>query len=178
MNAMTAAGGEFALRRETEAVKLLVVGLRELGLNDDDELKADSIEGETNLREAVAWALNQIDENDALVLGLKLKEAQFADRRHRLGEQSERLRALIEQALVASEAESLRLATGTLSLRKNRPAIVVDSEADIPSEFFTPVPQPPPLLDKEALRAALAAGRDVPGARLTNGSLSLAIRRK
>lgn len=169
---------EFALRRETEAAKTLLGGLREMGLSDDADLVADAIEGETDLRETIAWALGQIDENDVLVVGLKAKEVQFQERRHRVEQQSERLRALIEQALTICESETMRLPTATLSLRSGRAALVVEAESDIPSEFFTPAPQPPPILDKTALRAALDAGRPVPGARLSNGGASLSIRRK
>lgn len=169
---------EYGIRREMEAVKTLLSGLREMGVEDDAELVADSIEGETNLKEAVAWALDQIDEGDVLVIGLKAKEGAFAERRHRIEERNERLRALIEQALVLAEGEALRLPVATLSLTKVKPAPVIDDEAAIPSEFFTPVPQPAPKLDKDALRAALDAGRDVPGARLSNGGFRLAIRRK
>lgn len=172
------ATGEFVLRREIAATRTLLIGLREMGMDQDADLVADSIEGETSLREVIEWALAKIDENDVLVIGLKAKEAEFSERRRRIEEQSERLRAAIEQALVMIDGEALRLATGTLSLRKNKPALVIDAEPEIPSEFFTPAPQPPPALDKDALRAALAAGRTVPGAHLGNGSVSLAIRRK
>lgn len=171
-------GAEFALRREMEAAKNLLIGLHTaMDADVDPQLVADSIEGETRLFEAVQTVLDEIDEDDVLVLGLKAKEAALQKRRLRLEARSERLRALIEQALVTVE-EPMKLPTATLSLRKTGRALLIDTEAEIPSEFFTPVPQPPPVLDKDALREALAAGRAVPGARLGNGGFSLTIRRK
>ena len=54
----------------------------------------------------------------------------------------------------------------TLSVRRNPPAVVVDSEADIPLEYFVEPLPPPPRLDKEAVKRAIRDGKDVPGAHL------------
>lgn len=175
MNATVKQFPERYLQRQTEAARVLLSGLRDMGLDDDAELVADSIEGETGLREAIQQALDDIDDNDVLILGLKAKETQFKERREIIEARNERLRALIEQALVVADEDALRLPAATLSLRKARPSVIVDSEADVPSEFFSPQP---PKLDKDALRMALDAGRAVPGVHLSNGGRSLSVRRK
>lgn len=168
--------GEYWLRKETEAARDLLRTLRDADAADDAELVEDSVEGETGLKEAIAAAINDMDETDALVAGLKAKEQQFAERRRVMEERVKRLRAAIEQAMMACGLETMRLPSATLSMRKTPPALVVESEAEIPSEFFTPQPAPAPKLDKDALKAALAE-REIPGARMTNGGVSLTVRR-
>lgn len=169
---------EFNIHRQTEAAKSLLSSLRDQGVEDDAELVADAIEGETNLVEAIGAALAQIDEEEAHILGLSAKIEQFSARRDAKKRRVERTRALIEQAMIATDQTSLRLPTATLSLTKRAPGLIVNSEADIPSRFFVEQERPAPKLDKKALAAAIKAGEQVPGANLDNGSVSLSVRRK
>ncbi|MDW9517301.1 hypothetical protein GOB43_08275 [Sinorhizobium meliloti] len=175
---MTAPAIEHSMRRQTEAAKALLVDLRNQGADDDAELVADTIEGETNLMEAIEEAIAELDECDVLVTGLKSKEAEFEARRKAIEKRAERIRALIEQAMLATDQTSLKLPTATLSLTKRAPGLIVNSEADIPSRFFVEQERPAPKLDKKALAAAIKAGEQVPGANLDNGSISLSVRRK
>ena len=190
---------EYRLRRETEAARQLLSELFE-ELDGDHQLVTDMVEGETGLLEAIDLALSEMDEAEALVIGLKDKEAQFLKRRRLLEGRIDRLRALIEQAMASTEQTTLRRATATLTLRRLPPQVVVTAEPDIPSEFFVPQPPPPPKLDLKRLRQALLdraarldsvmaipdpAAREqallalpsIPGAVLNNGGQSLQVRR-
>jgi len=190
----------FIVRREIEAAKLIVEGLREVGGAGDPVLVADTIEGETGLVEAVDRVVAEIDETEIFITGLKEKEAQFQNRRRAMEERVKRYRGLVEQAMAVADQTRLRRPCATLTLRKLPPDLIVLSEADIPSYFFVPQPPPPPKLDKAALRQALAerakevaaasaisnaterqqalaAIAPIPGATLNNGSISLQIRR-
>ena len=189
-----------ALRRETEAARVLLAGMRETIGEEDMALLADTIEGETDLLEAIDTALSEIDETEVLISGLKAKETQFTNRRRAMEDRVKRFRALIEQAMAITDLLKLRRPAATLTLRKLPPDVVVTAEADIPSEYFVPQPPPPPKLDKAALKEALqrreqkitfaasledgraraealAALPPIPGAVLNNGSFSLQIRR-
>jgi len=169
---------EFDLRRQSEAAKSLLVSLHEQGAGDDAELVADTIEGETNLVEAIDAALSEIDECEILIAGLDEKIKVFDARKKQQKDRSERIRALIEQALVATDQTSMKLPSATLSLTKRAPGLVVTNEADIPARFWVEQERPAPKLDKKALAAALKDDEEVPGATLDNGSLSLTVRRK
>jgi hypothetical protein len=136
------------------------------------------IEGETSLHETIAAAIDQIDNLDVMVIGLKAKEEAFADRRKAIEARAESLRAAIEQAMIAAEQTNIPLPTATVFISKRKPSLIVENEAEIPSEFFIEQERPAPKLDKRALAAALADGRAVPGATLDNGTVSLTIRRK
>ncbi|BAB53635.1 mll7978 [Mesorhizobium japonicum MAFF 303099] len=166
------------LRIEAEAAKRLLAQLQDAGHGGDTDLAADIIEGETSLHETVAAAIDQIDNLDVMVIGLKAKEEAFADRRKSIEARAENLRAAIEQAMIAAEQVSIPLPSATVFISKRKPALFVENEADIPSEFFVEQERPAPKLDKRALAAALAGGRKVPGAALDNGTVSLSIRRK
>ena len=191
---------EWQLSREIQAARVIVAGVRAMIPEEDLALLADTLEGETNLLEAIDLALLEIDETEALISGLKEKEGQFSKRRRAMEERVRRFRGLIEQAMAVAEQGKLRRPTATLTLRKLPIDVVVLSEADIPADFFVPQPPPPPKLDKKALKQALeareaklsfAASLDdpeergkafapippIPGATLDNGGVSLQVRR-
>lgn len=163
---------------EAEAAKRLVAHIRDRGQSDDAELVADTIEGETSVHEAIAAAIDQIDNCEVLVIGLKAKEEAFSERRRHIETRAETLRAAIEQAMITAEAANIQLPTATVFISKRKPGLIVENEAEIPSEFFITPETPAPKLDKRALAAALNEGRKVPGATLDNGTISLSIRRK
>lgn len=169
---------EFNIARQAEAAKRLVSSLRIQGVDGDDELVADTIEGQTDLREAIEAALAEIDECEIHIIGLKAKEDEFHTRRGRLEERVERIRAMIEQAMLTSEQTSMRLSGATVSINKGRRGLIVNNEADIPTRFWVEQERPAPKLDKKALTEALRNGESIPGANLDNGSYSLSVRRK
>jgi hypothetical protein len=169
---------EFTVRRQAEAAKKLLSTLKETGDAEDAELVADTIEGETGLVEAIDAALAEIDECEILITGLKAKEETFAERRRREETKVERIKALIEQAMMTTEQMSLKLPGATLTLTQRAPGLIVSNEADIPTKFWIEQERPAPKLDRKALTAALRAKEAIPGAGLDNGSLSLSMRRK
>lgn len=173
---MSAENTEYQLRRQTEAARSLLKDLRADG-EDDAELMADAVEGETNLLEAIGEAIDANDEDEALVIGLKAKEEAFASRRNAIAKRIERRTALIERAMLETEQTTLRLPTATLTLAKRAPGVVIASEADIPARFWIEQERPAPKLDKKALKEALAT-ETIPGASLDNGSVSLTVRKK
>ena len=168
---------EHLLRREAEAARDLIAMVRSEGAGGDEELMADAIEGETDLLEAIAAALAEIDESDVLILGGKEKirqlEARVASEERRV----ERMRAAVERAIVMSEIPTpIRFPTATIGITRRAPQAVIDDEAAIPARFFIEQPRPAPKLDKKALAAAMKDG-PIPGAHLDNGTISLSVRR-
>lgn len=163
---------------QTEAAKRLIQNLRELGMGEDDDLISDSIEGETTLLESIDKALAEIDECEVLIVGLKAKETAFEARRKQIENRADRIRAMIEQAMIATEQPSMKLPSATISLTKRQAGLVVVNEADIPARFWAEQERPAPKLDRKALADALRNAEIIPGAMLDNGSLSLSVRRK
>lgn len=158
------------LERESAAAKDLLAELS----SDDAELNHDMTEGETGLFEAIEAALAEIDDCDVTIEGCKAKEKQMADRRKRAEGRQERLRTLIEQAMLVADMPTVKLPCATFSVSHRPPAPFVADEALIPAKFWK---QPDPVLDKKAINAASKDGEEIPGVSMTNGSTSLTIRR-
>ncbi|WP_322882876.1 MULTISPECIES: siphovirus Gp157 family protein [Sinorhizobium] len=170
---------EFNIHRQTEAAKSLLSSLRDQGVEDDAELVADTIEGETSLVEAIEAAMAEIDEEEAHIIGLTAKIEEFSARKDAKKRRVERTRALIEQAMLATDQTSMKLPTATLSLTKRAPGLIIVDESDIPTKYWIEQPAPAPKLDKKALAADLREAKAaIPGATLDNGSFSLTVRRK
>jgi hypothetical protein len=141
---------------------------------DDPDLMMCIAEGETSLLEVIDLMLEADMYDDGLIDGLKRQKDTMSVRLHRLQERRESRRAILEQALLLLEQKTLERPTGTLSLAKRPPSLVVEEEAQIPARFF----DLRPVLNRSALKDALTAGEDIAGARLTQGVLSLTLRRR
>lgn len=159
--------------REAQTVKHLRDSIA--ALDGDDALLIDTIEGETSLFEVIDKLLARMAENRAMVAGTEIATSDLADRKARFEKRVEADRTLIEQAMMVAELQKIERPTATLSLSARAPRAIVDTEADIPAEFFK---SPAPALDKKALTEALKSGRDVPGACLSNAAPSLVVRTK
>jgi hypothetical protein len=162
------------LFRETQAVAALRASLGEMA-NDDPELLADMIEGETSLFECFdrMLAANALDQAMADAC------AKAADEIHARGSRFYKRtiarRTLIEQAMMIAEVNKVERPLATLSITKGRAAVIVTEESDIPARFWK---AGAPTLDKKAIADALKEGEAVPGATLNNPVPSLTIRTK
>lgn len=141
---------------------------------DDTDLMLVLAEGETSLLEVLDQLLEADLLDDALLSGLKTQKDTLAVRLHRLQERRQSRRSILEQALLLLERKTLERPVATLTLAERPPTLVVDEEAQIPSRFF----DMKPLLNRRLTKEALEAGEEVPGARLSNGSITLTVRRR
>lgn len=158
---------------EAAAVRCLRDSLA--AVDDDNELFLNTIEGETNLLEAIDQLLARMAFSRAMVAGLELVTSDLDSRRRRYEARLETDRAVIEQAMMIAELERMERPAATLSLAKRQPRVEIQTEADIPAEFWR---VGDPILDRKALSAALKSGRAVPGACLSNAAPSLTVRIK
>lgn len=175
---MTPLNAERSMIVQMEAAKKLLSGLRDQAADGDHELVADTIEGETGLIEAISAGLDELDECEILITGLEAKITSFDARKKMQKDRADRIRALIEQALVVADLPSLKLPSATISLTRRAAAVVITNEADIPARFWVEQERPAPKLDKKALAEALKSKEPIAGAELDNGSVSLSIRRR
>ena len=164
---------ERRLLKQIEAAASLRQSLAAIA--DDEDALRDTIEGQTDLHEMIESVIDSIAQDQELLDGIKARAEDMESRKSRLKGRVERKRALIEQAMSVGELRSLELPECTLSLGKKPKGLIIESEPDVPSEYWKPQP---PTLDKIALAKDLRAGATVPGASLDNGGVSLTIRRK
>lgn len=162
------------ISREAEAARVLLLNVRELLANDEDAIE-DAIEGETNFKEAAARAVTRLAEIDALAEAISIQTKNLSTRLHRLEAQGDSIRAALTSAMGLLEITKLELAQATISLKPTAPKVIVTDETAIHSQFWK---RSDPTLDKRALMAALKDGLKVPGAELSNGGETLAVRWK
>lgn len=141
----------------------------------DAETLADTLEGATNLPEALMAAAEQIGEYDIMLAGLSEHIKALTARKSRLANSAETLRSVILQAMDKAGIETVTGAAMTLTARKTLAQPIVLTESDIPSAYWK---SQPPKLDTRALGEALRNKETVPGATLSNGGLSLTVRIK
>ena len=163
------------LSREVTHFSELRRRLLEADPDIDEKTLFDTLEGATDLHEAIAAVIRSALDDEALAKALR---ARIEDMRQRLSRIESTAEAKREAALNAMErADMIKLTAPdfTVSIRINPPSLLITSEAEIPQEFW--VPQPPKL-NKKGLLDAINSGWAVPGAALSNSKISLAIRTK
>lgn len=90
---------------------------------------------------------------------IRAEEKALADRRHALENRAERMREYVAFAMERANKERFETARCKLSFRAST-RVEIDDEAAIPPKFLKVVESP----DKAAIKAAVKAGEDVPGA--------------
>lgn len=143
--------------------------------HDDPQLILDMIEGETDLGEACALVYEETLEDEILLAGLASKIEELQARKSRMERSVEQRRAVILMAMEKAGLGILKTPLGTMSVRQIPPKTIVTDEALVPARFWRPAD---PTLDKRALKAALDAKEEVPGAMLSNGGIGLTVRVK
>jgi hypothetical protein len=131
----------------------------------DDQTIADTLEGETG--ELTTRATNIVAvamELDASAAAIKEAEQRMAARRKAIEHRAERLRAFVRDAMSLASIKEIRCPYFVARLAENPPSVVVDRDDQVPAEFLRTKTTTEP--DRVAIKAALQAGQDVPGARL------------
>lgn len=102
----------------------------------------------------------------ALAASIREAERRMAERRRAIEARCDRVEDYLLDAMLFAGIEKIESAHLRIAVRKNPPAVEIDDPTLIPEGYRRDVPPPPPEIDKQAVKAALAAGIDVPGAHL------------
>ena len=141
----------------------------------DETTLLDTLEGATNLKEALGEVVRSALEDEAMLSGLKGRLEDLKVRLERIRHRIEKKREVALAVMEETGLEKLSEPDFTVSLRISPPGVVITSEEDIPEWFW--IPQDPKL-DKRAILDAIKAGTAVAGAELANSKVSLAVRTK
>jgi hypothetical protein len=158
------------LRSQIEAL------LREYpDLADDDILRADMLEGETDIREVVTSINRMIEDAKALCDGTQSRLDELSDRKSRFRKRVDFGRDLIRKLLEAAQIRKLELPEVTASLKNNPPQLIGDPDPyELPDELVKVAR----TADRKAIREALERGDIVPGCLLSNAPPSLQLKVK
>ena len=141
----------------------------------DDTTLFDTLDGATNLTEALGEVIRAALYEEALAVGLRARLADMKKRLERIENASARKREVSLGVMEDAGIEKIHAADFTASLRVSQPGVEVVNEAEIPEPYW--IPQPPKL-DRKGVLDALKGGTMVPGATFANSKVSLAIRTK
>lgn len=143
-------------------------------LADDEELRADVLEGETDLENIASRIVRRRNLARANVTGIKDVIVDLRERQDRFQRQEDAMKAMLKRVLSLAGTDKLTLPEATISITKPRESVeVIDADA-LPQGFFATIRQP----DKKAIGEALKAGETVPGAALTFGEAGVTVRTK
>lgn len=143
-------------------------------LAEDESLRADTIEGQTNALRVIERALAERQDADMLAEAIKGKEAELASRRARFERRADAFKGLIKSIMKAAQLPKIQLPEATVSITKPRMSVGIENVDELPQGFF----QIERKADKTAIKAAFDAGEQVPGAFQVLGSEGLSIRTK
>jgi hypothetical protein len=144
---------------------------------DDDGVidveKLDLIEGTLHDKVVACIAVNKTLDNQALGLIAQRDKvlAEYQREIVRLQVNADKLHANILAAMKSTGISKIQSDDGLLRARiqNNPPAVDIYEPGLIPSEYMTAPVAPPPAPNKAAIKAALQAGKEVQGARLSQG---------
>lgn len=141
-------------------------------LRDDEDLRLDSIEAQTEANELFSSLLALMIDADMKAVGLSAYEKRFKERRQRLEHKVEKLRELVFKIMQFAEIHKVELPEATLSVRSGAQQVLITDESKLPDDLCKIERSP----KKAEIKEALKSGKEVPGAELSNGAPSLAIR--
>jgi len=141
----------------------------------DETTLLDTLEGATNLHEAIGALVRSALEDECLVTGLKARLGELKERLDRIQIRIDNKRQLALSTMEEAGIEKILEPDFTLSLRATPPSVLVTDETVIPEWFWIPQPS---KLDKRSLLDTLKAGTAITGAELSNSRRSLSVRKK
>jgi len=141
-----------------------------MATDNDAQTIADTIEAESYPLEVkaqnVAYAIRNLE---SLAAQIKDAEKQMADRRKSIENRAEHVREYLKTCMEIAGVSKIECPHFALTIKKNPPSVEVFEPAMIPAEFMRQPEPPPPSIDKTAIKEALKAGREIPGAHLVQG---------
>ena len=141
-------------------------------LEEDEQLRADMIEGVTDTFEFLAAIVRKIGATQAIAAGTAEYIGQLQERKARLERREYVLRQLIHKVMDAGHLTKAELPEATLSIRNGVPKVVIVNEHEIPDQYMRIRKEP----DKTAIKNAMKYGNYIPGAAISNAEPTLQIR--
>ena len=151
-------------------IELLLIAHPELA--EDEILRADMLEGQTDLHKALSTFVRLIGEAQGNIDGLAAYVTTLQSRATRFERRIEAIRGLIFKLLTIADLKKVPLPEATLSVRRVPGHVIITDEGQLDEDFFRVKREP----DKKAIKEALEVGINVRGAEMSNGGETLSIR--
>lgn len=139
----------------------------------DQSLLLDMIEGETDIHELIIEVEDKIAEYDSQSEAIKIRIDKLKKRQDRVKKSSDSLRMVVLAAMDKAGIKTIKGDAATITVKRKPPALVITEESLIPAIYFESVPK---LLKKDLIKD-IKEGKEIEGAELDNGGISLMIKR-
>jgi carboxylesterase type B len=141
-----------------------------LATDNDEQTIADTIEAESFPLEVkaqnVAYAIRTLEANAAAI---KEAEKQMAERRKAMENRATHIKEYLKTCMEIAGVTKMECPHFALTIRSNPPSVEVYEPSLVPTQFMKTPEPPPPAPDKTAIKDAIKAGEEVPGAQLVQG---------
>lgn len=143
-------------------------------LTDDEQLRADVLEGETDIADVMDRLWSVECEAKGFIAGIAERQKDLGERKARYANKVEAMRRLMLLVLNRADLQKMELPEFTVSTLKVPPAVVINDPAEVPFEYGSSKWAP----DKNLIKKALEDGTPVEGCHMSNGSISITVRAK
>lgn len=143
-------------------------------MQDDDALKADMISGELDVESVMARVMSHLFEAEEMLDGMRPRFEDLSERKKRWERRKEFCRALAQRVLEASGRPRIELPEATISKSVGRDSVEVFDVNSLPQGYYSSERK----ADKAAIKAAIDAGTEIPGAKIAKGEGSITVRTK
>jgi hypothetical protein len=141
----------------------------------DEETLADTLEGATDLNEAISAIVRSALDDEAMAEALKTRMDDMKVRLERIRTTASNKRLAATDVMEQVGLKKVTEADFTVSLRPAPLGVIITNEEAIPDAFKVPQPA---RIDKRRILDHLKHGESVTGATLTNQRNSLSVRTK
>lgn len=149
----------------------LTGALKEFEAVADDEMPEEAVRdtlealrGEVEVKAAdiILYGRNQ----EALAWAIEDAAKAMKERAARIRRRIDWLHSYVLQNMRSSGISKIETPQVCVSVQKNPPSVVIDTDWLIPEEFLVQPEPPPPKPDKKAICDAIKSGKEVPGCHL------------
>lgn len=140
-------------------------------LANDEEALLDTLEGITDLREAISAIIRSAKIDEALSIGICEHITALETRKFNHDQRAKAKRAIALRFMTENDIRSIRGPDHTVSIRPVPPSVIITNEHIIPERFQKVTKTP----NKTAIKQALLKDEEVPGAEMSNGSETITI---
>ncbi len=142
-------------------------------LAEDDQLRADMVEGETDTHEFLRVVERKRQEAKAYVAGIETNINELEQRQNRFGRREQAMRALAFRILEASNLKKLEIPECTMSITNGQQHVMGDPDPDKLPDDLVRIKRE---VNRAAIKERLKAGLSVQGCSLSNAEPHLTIR--
>jgi Gp157 protein len=141
-------------------------------LAEDDILRADTLEGQTDLHEFLRMIERRRQEAEHMTEAIARNIVALGERKDRIERREQAMRKLMLQVMEAANLRKVEIPEATISVRAGSERLVINDETSVPRELcrvkYTP--------DKERIKDMLKSGTSVNWAAIVTGEPSVTIR--